>query len=308
MEKLLVRPFWKKRKKLVQSRAYPFASRHPLIMSLTRITIFSLLAIVLLSACYPEWKLAQNYIKSSPDVSVMILPTNYVFKKNLKITNEKEFKNLPEWEKDSLSLAQSSFLKDISDSVFLERFINSMIVEFEAFGFKVYTEEYLDSFLFIQSPAYIFNIAQIELEEHYNIYKDEAEVDGYTYYKSVDLDAISYNFWFEISELNNDKKKTTLLFVDETITDRINGYFSENIFTGEVKYKYKRDEIDLDIIYRYCDIFGKRYAGYTFDFLMNNYIQENWSVSRNVKFYMQYQRENNTLDMTGENKFILLDE
>jgi hypothetical protein len=263
--------------------------------------------IFLLASCYPEYKMARSYIDSKPDVSILILPTNDVFKKNLKVIEENDSIEMTEMQKDSALMTNSSFLKNISDSIVLETFINSMIIEFEEFGFKVYTEGQLENFLFIKTPAYILNIAQIELEEHYSVHEDQQDMGDYTYYKSVDLNAISYNFWFELSELNNEKADTKLLYASETINDVIYGYFAQNMFTGEVKYKYNVTEIDLDVIYRYCSIFGERIAGYTFDYLMNKYIGENWPPDKNLRFYMQYKRQNNTLDPTINDKFVELE-
>ena len=277
-------------------------------MNSLRIPIYFMMLSLFLSSCYAEWKMAKSYIQAKPETAILILPANYVFKKNQKIDNQKELKNLSEQEKDSVMMAKSSFLTNISDSIFLERFINSMYLEFENLGFKVYAENYLDSFLFTQTPAYILNIAQIELEELYSVYEDQQDFGDLTYYKNFDLNAINYNFWFELSELNNEKENTKLFYISETITDQIYGYFTENIITGDVKYKYNITEINLDVIYRYCDTFGRRHAGYTFDYIMNKYIAENWPPNKRVPYYMHYNRENNTLDLTGENKFILIEE
>ncbi len=263
--------------------------------------------IFLLTSCYPEYKLAKSYIESEHDISIMILPTNYVFKKNLKVDEAGDLKDVDEVKRDSILIAKSAFLKNISDSIVLETFINSLIIEFEQLGFKVYTESQLESFLFLKTPAYIFNIAQIELDEHYNVHEDQQDFGDYTYHKSVDLNAISYNFWFELSELNDDKENTKLLYASETINDVVYGYFAENMFTGDIKYKYNVNEINLDVIYRYCGIFGERNAGYTYDYLMNKYIQENWPPDKNLRFYMQYKRRNNTLDPTINDKFVELD-
>jgi hypothetical protein len=270
-------------------------------------SLFILGFIFLLASCYPEYKIARSYIDSQPDVSILILPTNYVFKKNLKVKEAGDIKEMNDMQQDSALMANSSFLKNISDSIVLETFINSMIIEFEKFGFKVYTEGQLESFLFINTPAYILNIAQIELEEHYNVHEDQQDMGDNTYYKSIDLNAISYNFWFELSELNNEKEDTKLLYASETINDVVFGYFAQNMFTGEVQYKYNVTEIDLDIIYRYCSIFGERNAGYTFDYLMNKYINENWPPDKYLRFYMQYKRQNNTLDPTINDKFVELE-
>ncbi len=267
--------------------------------------IFSI--ILLLTSCYPEYKMAKSYIESEHDISIMILPTNYVFKKNLKVTEAGDIRDMTDMQKDSALMANSSFLKNISDSIVLETFINSLIIEFEQLGFKVYTESQLDSFLFIKTPAFIFNIAQIELEEHYNVHEDQQDFGSYTYHKSVDLNAISYNFWFELSELNNGSENTKLLYTSETINDVVYGYFAENMFTGNIKYKYNLNEIDLDVIYRYCAIFGERNAGYTYDYLMNKYIIKNWPPDKTHRFYMQYKRRNNTLDPTINDKFVELD-
>jgi len=247
--------------------------------------------------------MARSYIDSEHDISIMILPADYIFKKNLKVKEAGHIKDMTDMQKDSALMENSSFLKSVSDSIVLETFINSLIIEFEKLGFKVYTESQLDSFLFIKTPAYIFNIAQIELEEHYNVHEDQQDFGDYTYHKSVDLNAISYNFWFELSELNDGNEDTKLLYASETINDVVYGYFAENIFTGNIKYKYNVNEIDLNVIYRYCGIFGERNAGYTYDYLMNKYIIENWPPDKTHRFYMQYKRQNNTLDPTINDKF-----
>jgi hypothetical protein len=252
--------------------------------------------------------MAKSYIESEPDISILILPTDYVFKKNLKVDEIKVSENLSEWEVDSALMAYSFFLQLVSDSIFLEVFVNSMIREFEELGLKVYTDNSLDSFLFIKTPAYIFNIAQIELEEHYTVHEDQEDFGDYVYYKNVDLNAVSYNFWFEVSELNNETEKRKLLFTTETINDVVFGYFAENLFTGAVKYKYRVNEIDIDIIYRYCTTFGRRYAGYTYDYLMNKYLDEHWPANKKRRYYMQYKRENNSLDPTWKDKFGVMDE
>lgn len=272
------------------------------------VQIAFLLFLLILTACYPEWKMSRSYIDSEPSIAILILPADYVFKKNLKIEEISDQDELNEWEQDSVLIANSLFLQDLSDSIFLETVVNSMLMEFEALGFTVYLENMLDSFLFVESPAYIFSIAQIELEEHYTVHKDQETFNDYIYYKNVDLNAISYNFWFELSELNDETENTKLLFASETINDVISGYFAKNMFSGEIKYKYNINELDMDIIYRYSDIFARRFAGYAYDYLMNAYLDENWPTNKKRRYYMRYNRDHNTLDPTWEDKFTIMEE
>ncbi|MCD4664517.1 MAG: hypothetical protein K8R68_04535 [Bacteroidales bacterium] len=268
-----------------------------------------ILSIVILSvSCSAERKLAKTFIESKPDISVLILPIDYVFKTNLKVDEIEDKKGMTDWQLDSALMANSVLLKDISDSTFLETFINSMIEEFEKSGIKVYTESYLDSFLFIKTPAYILNIAQLEVEEFYTEHEDKEDLGDFTYYKSIDLNAINFNSWIELTRLNPKEEGRKVFFVSDGIEDIISGYFTENIFTGEVKYKYHISEIDIDIIYKYCKILGKRYAGYTYDYFMNEYITENFPAGTKRRYYMRYNRENKSLDPASRNRFVIMEE
>ena len=265
-------------------------------------------SIFFLSSCYPEYKLAKSYIDSELDNSIMILPIDYLFKSNLKIDELGDTTGMSEWEIDSVLMTNSSFLKDISDSVILETFTNSLIMEFEKLGFTVYTENYIDSFLFFQTPAYLFNIAQLELEEHTFEFKDSELIRGTEYFKKLQLNAITINTWLEISTLNAEEEGRELFFADETIADIVDGHFGENLFTGGVKYNYRIIKMDEEIIYRYCEMLGRRYAGYTYDYIMNEYIKQNFPSNKKLRFYMHYNRANKTLDTTVEDRFVEMEE
>jgi len=238
----------------------------------------------------------------------MILPIDYLFKSNLKIEELGDTAGMSEWEIDSALMDNSIFLKDISDSIVLETFINSLMMEFEKLGFAVYTEDYIDSFLFFQSPAYILNIAQLELEEHSFEFEDSELIRGIEYYKKLQLNAININTWLEISALNADEEGRELFYANETIADIVDGHFGENLFTGKVKYNYRIVKMDEEIIYRYCELLGRRYAGYTYDYIMNEYIKQNFPSNKKLRFYMHYNRENKTLDTTVEDRFVEMEE
>jgi hypothetical protein len=267
-----------------------------------------LIFLILLTSCYAEWRLARSYIKSEPEVSILLLPTHYVFKTNLKTFEVSNRNKMSQPELDSALMENSIFLREISDSVFLETFINSMIIEFEKLGYAIYSEHYLDSFLLRNTPAIILHIAQIELEEHYVVHEDEEQFGDFIYYKNFDLNAVTFNFWFELSVLNDQQYPPQVFYASETLTDQINGYFTENLFTGKVNYRYHISALDLDVIYRYARIFGEQYAGYTFDHLMNRHIYKNHPRGKEPRYYMHYKRWNNTINPTTKDRFFRLEQ
>ncbi len=272
---------------------------HPLFFLV--VIVFSLIS------CSVERKMAREFVDSKPDISVLILPLNTILKNNLKRDDIGDTSNLDAWQVDSAAIANSILLKDVSDSAFLEIYINSLFEEFERLGVTVYDESHLDSFLFIKTPAYILSIAQVELEEYYSLREESEEFGEFVYHKNISLNAVSINSWFELTRLNPKEEGHELFYASEEVSDFVDGYFSQNIFTGDVQFKYVKREMELDDIYRYCGILGKRYAGYAFDYFMNEYISDNFPLGKERRSFMRFNRENRTIDPTEDNRFIFLE-
>ena len=274
----------------------------------THYILFFVVFIFSLISCSVERKLAREFVESKPDISVLVLPLNTVLKNNIKRDAIGDTSNMDPWQVDSAAIANSLFLKGISDSAFLETYINSMFDEFDRLGIKVYDEPHLDSFLFIKTPAYILSIAQIELEEYYSIQEESEEFGDLVYHKDISLNGVSINSWFELTRLNPKEEGHELFYASEELSDFVDGYFSQNIFTGNVQFKYVKREMETDDIYRYCEILGKRYAGYAYDYFMNEYISDNFPLGKERRSFMRYNRENRTIDPAEDNRFIFLDE
>jgi hypothetical protein len=260
------------------------------------------------SSCSYDRKLAKQFVESNPDISILVMPTNDIFKVNMKRDElGDDTVGMDEWQIDSALMANSKFLKDISDSIFLEAYYNSFFEELERLNIKTFNEDYIDSFLFIKSPAFLLNIAQIEVDEYIKDFKDSQEYDDFVYTKTLPLNAVSINTWFEISRLNNNKGSRRVFFTEDNVSDNAYGYFSENLFTGQISYKYFLREIEVEDIYRKCEELGEKYAGYVFDYIMNSYISRNFPSDRKRKYYMHYKRSINSYEPAYENRFILME-
>ncbi len=270
--------------------------------------ILLLLVIQILNSCSYDRKLARQFVESNPDISILVIPTNEIFKVNMKRDElGDDTVDMDAWQIDSLLMAKSLFLKDISDSIFLEAYYNSFFDELDKLHIKTYTEDYIDSFLFIKSPAFLLNIAQIEVDEYIKEYSDSEDYNDFVYTKTLPLNAVSISTWFEISRLNNNKGSRRVFFSEDEVSDNVYGYFSENLFTGQVSYKYFLREMELDDIYRKCEDLGEKYAGYIFDYVMNSYISRNFPADRKRKYYMHYKRNINSFEPAYDNRFILME-
>ncbi len=279
-----------------------------MVKKINKYAITLLIVIQILTSCSYDRKLARQFIESKPDISLLVIPTNDIIRINMKDDNlGDDTVGMEEWQIDSLLLANSLFLKNISDSVFLETYYNSFFEELEKLNIKVYTEDQTDSFLFMKSPAYLLNIAQIEIDEYIKEFKDSETFDDFVYSKTLPLNAVSINTWFEISRLNKVKSARRVFFAEDEVSDNAYGYFSENLFSGQVSYKYFLREMETDDIYRKCDELGEKYAGYIFDYIMNSYISANFPADRKRKYYMHYKRSINSLEPAYENRFILME-
>jgi len=264
---------------------------------------------MLSTSCSIEKKFAREYIKNDSTRTVLLMQHDYIYKKSLKEWEIDSADKLDEWTLDSLLWANSMFLQFIDDSLFLHYYVSNYIGELENHGFKIYREDSLMSFLSGKNNAFIVNMAQLEIEEYIMPIQEEEQFGDYVYYEVVDLNAINLNSWFEISRVN-DEEDVALFFASHYLTDEMEGYFRYYFFTGEVGFNYEVDTIPMTNIYKLSALAGYVYAGYTFDYLMNKYIDKRMMQEGRdrSKIYYHYSRRGKYIDEADEEeRFIPLD-
>ena len=148
-------------------------------------------------------------------------------------------------------------------------------------------------------------MAQLEVEEYVMPIKEEAEFGEYVYYHNIDLNALNLNSWFEITPVN-DNEDPGLLFSSMYATDGLEGYFKFNYFTGDVKFMYQIDTLYMDRVYRLAALSGYIYAGYTFDYLLNKYIDKRMQEEgrQRSKIYYHYSRKGYLVPGKDDERFI----
>ena len=274
------------------------------------ISVVTIILLFNLFSCTIEKKIAKEFIENDSTRSVLVIPPDFVYKTSLKDYEEEDTAFMDEWELDSLLYENSLFLKYVIDSVFLNDYYVNYCYELEKLGFEVHDQDSLVVYLSRKPDSYIFHLAQIELEEYIMPIIEKEEFDEYLYYQVFNLNAINVNSWLEISKMNEEEKKF-LFFSSLFLTDELEGYFKYNYFTGDVKFKYSIDTLLLDEVYQLGELAGYLYAGYTFDYFLNLYIDKRMEEEekRRSNIYYHYNRERNYLAPAKEDeKFIPMED
>jgi hypothetical protein len=259
-----------------------------------------------LAGCLPEQKLGNRFIEEKPAINIMVLPPDVVLKYNHKGEQIPQFDTLTDAQQDSALWVNSQYIQMIDDSVVLEHYMNSFIGELRTLGFSVYLHSSLDSFMSDRPHSYLLNLAQMQLDEYFYPLEDEEAFDDTVYYKRFDLNAVDFSCWFELSKLNSGSLRKTLLFSSGSAYDDFSGTFMYDPWTGDVKYRYSIDTLQLGDLYDMATNLGKRHASYTFDYFLNLYIAKNLPEGAPMYNYYHYNRFRKTLNATEEDRFEIL--
>jgi hypothetical protein len=224
-------------------------------------------------------KLAKEFRENWNDTVVLVFTPDYVFKENLKTYEIQDLDSMTDTERDSVLLANSLFLKKISDSAVIEEFMSAFTERLSISGFRTLEESELDRFMSEHTSGVLVNLAQMSMEEFVHPYTFDYELSGeYLTVSDIDLNAINFNLWLELSQLNSDDHHK-VLFASDFVTDQVEGYFRQYIFTGEIKFEYTIDTLTVKEIYDFVESMGKKYADYLYDYFLNDYIRENISIN-----------------------------
>jgi len=267
-----------------------------------------LLAILIAASCNPQKKIAKKFVNESVNYKLMVLEPSFIYKNNLNTQIVDSLNITDEEERAKMLWEQSDFFSLINDSLFIANYILGYKTELSNYGIEVFDEKSAENFLAEDSNAYLVNIAQIEIEEEDYEYRDEAEYNSYVYFHDHILKAVNVNTWFEISKVNASNNSENIFYATNTITDDLTSSFEYNIFNEKVEYIYEVDSLSMPKIYEYVYLLGRIYATYTYDFMLNKYIEESLNYGMKKEDLLRYNPNTKTFFYAGENRFVMMDE
>jgi hypothetical protein len=254
--------------------------------------IIGIITLFLIAACSPERNLAKDYVNKYRGNGVMIIPDFVLFKDNRTIGYDTSIKYTPA-QFDSIAWAQSCFIKNVSDSIYLTNFTNSLIDELSAIGYDVYVDGSSDVFLSLPDPKWMVQIAQLQLDEdHHLMFHQMYSVDtGEPYTQSTRINQVLLSSWFEVSRANTANKQ--MLYLEAYIEDDFKTGIDFDLAEGSVGMSASRDSIGMENVYEMAADLGKKHADLLFDYFMNDYIREHLpsGIVRREYFHYDLQRK-----------------
>ena len=275
------------------------------IIKLLTISIIILVA----ASCSVEKNVATEFVINANKKNILVIAPVQLYKTNLKtylmdsLGIDKDDEN-----KDELLLRHSKFLYDLNDSLFIANYMLGYKKSLIKFGFNVFTENEIDSFLALDSNSYQVNIAQIELEETIYTFRDEETIYDSHFFHDHNLNAVYVNSWFEVNNLNEENAKHNIYFTSDMITDIVDGMFDYDVFSNQVRYMYNIDSLQQKVLYAFAYRLGGEYANYTFDLLLNNTLDKKVDPSIRKSKYWRYDPYNHTFYLASDDKFIILED
>jgi hypothetical protein len=267
---------------------------------LKKIGIF-LLILYSLSSCMTSRRMASQYITKENNINVLILPPSGLIKQYRGISNTSNPDSL-----QTFSLAESMFLDNFNDTAYVNYFIRSLKYHLSGFQVNVFGPENLDSFFLLDTTAYIFSVAQMELLEFQDKYQQLTEVDTVVYSINLPRNNVENSVWFEFSELNNQDRSMQVLYSLQSSGDFYDGKLYYDWRSGDVTFRYTTHRLEEADVYDLAYFAGLKNAQYIFDFLMNVYIADKLDRKRPITNYYQYDRDSHSIRRALDDRFIIM--
>lgn len=258
---------------------------------------------LMLGSCSVERRLASEFFKNRHKSTVMVIPADFVYKHNLKTFEVSDAGQMEDATLDSVLYTRSIFMQNVSDSIFLETYMNALIKNLRNKGLKVYLQPDADIFLKDTTDKFIVNVAQLMLEESVELLFDPDYDIEYSYIGDFYLNKVSLSSWFEISGVNEEEPKTAVAYAEMTMRDAFDGRLRFFPFTGNVMYAYSVDSIQVNDLYTMAEAAGIEYASYIFDYLLNRYIDRNVPPDEPRNVYYRYDFNTRMLKQAYDERF-----
>ncbi len=229
--------------------------------------IIGVLCVLAMSSCRTDLKLAKSYVAERTGIQAAVyFPENA----EVKVEYNTQYSK------------QTEVLNGLSQDLFLDLVYNAYVDAMKAYDVNVYVPEDIDN-VPVDSVHWLVMLSRMEISGRITEYEDYlfSDTDEYSY-KHL-LNTVNVASWFEI----NDGEWRPVQFCEHNLIDGFDSKTDYSFWTNKMDYNYSIDTLDLNDVYNYAVYLGKLYAGYTYDYMMNSYVDAEMK-KQNLDYWNRY--------------------
>lgn len=259
---------------------------------------------LLLTSCSSYKKIAYNFVKKSKGASVAFYVPSELVKTNLRRDCNPSNTDLVELDANQLQDTINSRIKiinKIDDEIFLSVMIASFEETLKDYGLTL--EYWEKENTKPDSLHWVVDLSHLEIQEFNEYLMSNCGVDGN--YEFFTTTAVNVASWIELSNDDVCELRFTEQNYSEYIIDC--NYYIDS--TEKWAPFAEIQHLTLDGFYDFAVILGKLYAGYSYDFFMNEYVRKKMhkkGLEYSDDVYMRYDPYESYIYYTGKDKFIEL--
>lgn len=212
--------------------------------------ILVFIAVVMFSSCGAEFKLANSFTVQSQSTRVAVY-----FPESAQVTLVQD--NDGSYTKVLDSIDQDQFL-DIMYAAYADGLRN--------YDLDVYIPENQDE-IEVDSTHWLVVLSNMEIQGLYSDYVDYLYDLSDDYEYTFSLNTVNVASWFDI----NDGEWHPTLFDECNLMDDFKSFVTRDREHG-VQYHYNITPLKAVDVYNYAVYLGKRYAEFTYDYMLNHYV------------------------------------
>lgn len=218
-------------------------------------------------SCQTDLKLAKKYVAERTDIQAAVY---FPEKAEVKVEYNTQLGK------------KTEVLNGFSQDLFLDVMYGAYADAMKAYGVNVYIPENIDN-VQVDSIHWLVMLSRMEISGRITEYEDYlfSDTDEFSYKHA--LNTINVASWFEI----NDSVWQPVLYCEHNLMDGFNSNTDYSFWSGKLDYNYTIDTLELKDVYNYAVYLGKLYAGYTYDYMMNSYVDAELK-EQHLDYYGRY--------------------
>ena len=239
--------------------------------------VIGIVFMMALVGCGSEYKLANRFINQSQNIQAAVY-----FPETAQVTLIQGNDGL-----------YSNVLDSLNQDVFLDIMYLAYADEMRHYGVNVYVPEDVNHVL-VDSTHWLVVLSSVEIQGLFTDYVDYLFDFSDEYSYTYSLNTVNVASWFDV----NDGEWHPILYDEHNLMDDFESYV-----TRGRQYHYKIKPIVADDVYDYAVYLGKRYAVFTYDYMMNSYVSETLRKRGDTaSFKLHWDPRENTLDFLQDDE------